>query len=66
MTPDFSTRVARAVRVRGPGMREVYYRARRAARVFWDARRRQTLSSLGAPRFHIPREAGFLLLVLAE
>jgi len=47
-------------------MREVYYRARRAARVFWDARRRQTLSSLGAPRFHIPREAGFLLLVLAE
>jgi hypothetical protein len=40
----------------------VYFRARKVARFFRDAGRRQTLARLEAPRFHIPREAGFLLL----
>src|ERR1044071_8080933 len=62
MTADLSARVAKAFRVRGSGTREVYFRARKVARFFRDAERRQTLAGLGAPRFHVPREAGFLLL----
>ncbi len=62
MTSDLSTRVAKAFRIRGTGTREVYFRARKVARFFRDAGRRQTLARLAAPRFDIPREAGFLLL----
>src|ERR1700752_3658272 len=62
MTPGLQARVAKAFRVRGSGTREVYFRARKVARFFRDAGRRQTLASLGTPRFHVPREAGFLPL----
>jgi hypothetical protein len=54
--------MAKAFRVRGSGTREVYFRARKVARFFRDARRRQTLASLGPSRFHVPRATGFLLL----
>jgi hypothetical protein len=62
MASSLQARVAKAFRVRGTGVRQVYYEARRVGRFFRDARRREVLSGLRASDLPIPRGAGFLVV----
>jgi hypothetical protein len=59
---DLEVRVAKAFRVRGPFVRSVYVRARRASGFFRDRRRRQVQATLPVHRHHIPEADGFIVL----
>ena len=59
---DLQTRIIKAIRDSGPGVRAVYLNVRRARRFLRDSDRRTVLAGLPPAPFRIPREAGFLLL----
>lgn len=56
------TRVSRAFRVRGDGVRRAYAMARRTARVLRDGPRRAEFRRLPSAPFRISEEAGFLVV----
>ena len=54
-------RISLAFRRRGPGVRRIYFNARRASRFFKDAPRRSALAALPPTDIHISSDAGFLV-----
>jgi len=61
-TPDLHSRISKAFRVKGDGVRRLYFAARKAERFLRDAPRRATLRALPSSSITIPRPAGFLVL----
>ena len=62
MPSALQSRIAKAFRVRGPGVRQIYFNARRAGRFLRDAPRRSVLATLGPTDIDIARDAGFLVV----
>jgi hypothetical protein len=62
MTSDLQSRIAKAFRVRGPGVRRIYFNARRARRFLRDAPRRSVLATLSRTDVDIPPQDGFLVV----
>jgi len=61
MGTTLHARISLAFRRRGPGVRRIYFNARRAGRFFKDAPRRSALAALPPADIHIPPDAGFLV-----
>jgi len=59
--PTLQSKIAKAFRVRGPGLRRIYFNARRASRFLRDAPRRSILATLSRTDVDIPSPAGFLV-----
>jgi hypothetical protein len=55
------SKIAKAFRVRGPGVRRIYFNARRASRFLRDAPRRSILATLSRSDVDIPAQAGFVV-----
>jgi hypothetical protein len=62
MPTELRARIAKAFRVRGPGVRQIYVNARRASRFLRDAPRRSALAALPPTDITIGREAGFFVV----
>jgi hypothetical protein len=62
MTTELRARITKAFRVRGPGVRRVYFNARRASRFLRDAPRRSVLATLAPTDIDIARGVGFLVV----
>jgi hypothetical protein len=62
ITPGLHARVSKAFRVRGTGVRQVYFNARRAERFLRDAPRRAALRALPSRTYDIDGDRGFLVL----
>lgn len=61
MASSLHARINFEFRRRGPGVRQIYFNARRAGRFFRDAPRRSALAALPPTDIDIPSEAGFLV-----
>src|SRR5688572_7044026 len=61
MGTSLHARITHAFRRRGPGVRRIYFNARRASRFFKDAPRRSALAALPPTDLHIPSEVGFVV-----
>lgn len=59
--PTLQSKIAKAFRVRGPGLRRIYFNARRASRFLRDAPRRSILTTLSRTDVDIPAQAGFVV-----
>ena len=59
--PTLQSKIAKAFRVRGPGLRRIYFNARRASRFLRDAPRRSILATLSRTDVDIPADAGFVV-----
>jgi hypothetical protein len=62
MPSALQSKIAKAFRVRGPGVRRIYFNARRAGRFLRDAPRRSVLATLAPTDIDIAHSAGFLLV----
>jgi hypothetical protein len=62
MASDLHSRIAKAFRVRGPGVRRIYFNARRASRLLRDAPRRSVLATLSRSDVDIVPQAGFVVV----
>ena len=62
MLSALQSKIAKAFRVRGSGVRQIYFNARRASRFLRDAPRRSVLATLPPTDITIGREAGFLVV----
>ncbi len=62
MSAPLHARVTRAFRRRGPAVRQMYVRARRATRFFKDAPRRSAMAALPDVGLSMPMDAGFLVV----
>jgi hypothetical protein len=56
------SKIAKAFRVRGPGVRRIYFNARRASRFLRDAPRRSVLATLSRSDIDIAPQAGFVVV----
>jgi hypothetical protein len=63
MNTDFSSKLTKSFRTRGPRVRRVYHTWRRAARFLRDAPRRSVLASLRSSSIEIDRRAGFAVIL---
>jgi hypothetical protein len=59
--PTLQSKIAKAFRVRGPGLRRIYFNARRASRFLRDAPRRSILATLSRTDVDIPAPVGFVV-----
>jgi hypothetical protein len=62
MTSGLHSRLAKAFRVRGPGVRRIYFNARRASRFLRDAPRRSVLATLSRSDVDIAPQAAFVVV----
>ena len=62
MPPSLHARISKAFRRRGPAVRQLYVRARRAGRFFKDARRRAALAALPDSDIPLDADAGFAVV----
>jgi hypothetical protein len=62
MPSPLQSKIAKAFRVRGPGVRRIYFNARRASRFLRDAPRRSVLATLSRSDVDIAPEGGFVVL----
>ena len=61
MGTSLHARISLAFRRRGPGVRRIYFNARRASRFFKDAPRRSALAALPPTDIHIPHDRGLVV-----
>jgi hypothetical protein len=61
MASALQSKIAKAFRVRGPGVRRLYFNARRASRFLRDAPRRSILATLSRTDVDIPTPVGFVV-----
>jgi hypothetical protein len=62
MAVHLRTKIIKAFRVRGPGVRRIYFNVRRASRFLRDAPRRSVLAMLARTDIDVAAEAGFVLV----
>jgi hypothetical protein len=62
MSTSFHATISRAFRVRGEGLRQVYFQARRAGNLLHDSARRAAYRQLPAAPFSIPRRDGYVVV----
>ena len=62
MSTSLHAKISRAFRVRGEGLRQVYFQARRAGNLLHDSARRAAFRQLPAAPFSIPPRDGYVVL----
>jgi len=62
MSTTLHAKISRAFRIRGEGVRQVYFQARRAGNLLHDSPRRSAFRQLPAPPFSISRNDGYLVV----